>query len=100
MSTGKLTLGDVFEHPERATYWIDEHELGRILLRPLQPDDVDALGEFLLALSPTTRRFSTFVSYDHAMAQALCDAINRYDKLRFVAELPDSELPDSGEIIG
>lgn len=95
MRTETLTLEEVFQHPERATYWIDGHDAGRILLRPLQHDDVDALGAFLHGMSPVTRRFSFFASYDRAMAQALCDAINRYDKLRFVAELPDSK-----EIIG
>lgn len=56
------------------------------MLRPLEGGDVELLARFLEGLSPITRAFSTFDSYDGAAAQALCDAINRYDKLRFVVE--------------
>lgn len=53
--------------------------------RPLLPDDAALLAAFLQSLSPQTRRFSTYDGYDLVSAQALCTAINRYDKLRLVA---------------
>ena len=56
----------------------------KLLLRPLIPSDVKLLTSFLEGLSVETRRLSTFDSYDSSMAKELCDAINKYDKLRFV----------------
>lgn len=92
----KLTLAEVAAHPELAAYALDSAvasgSVGDCVLRPLLPGDVDGLAEFLAVLSPATRRFSTFVSYDRAMAAELCDSINRYDKLRFVVELPATKL--------
>jgi ribosomal protein S18 acetylase RimI-like enzyme len=55
-----------------------------LTLRPLTAIDVAALADFLAALSPESRRLSSFVGYDESTAQELCDAIGRYDKLRFV----------------
>ena len=82
-----LTLAAVAADPDLATYPFDLAHGGRVMVRPLTGDDVDALAAFLSGLSPQTRHFSIFPSYDHAGAQALCDAINRYDKLRFVVEV-------------
>jgi RimJ/RimL family protein N-acetyltransferase len=89
MVTANLTLASVFEHPQTVTYQVGLREGESMVLRPLQPDDVSALASFLEGLSPQTRHFSIFASYDWAMAQALCDAINRYDKLRFVVEIAE-----------
>jgi RimJ/RimL family protein N-acetyltransferase len=86
-----LTLSDVFAHPNLVTYPLDLPAKRAALLRPLQPDDVDKLALFLSGLSAETRRLSTFPSYDRAAALELCEAINRYDKLRFVVEYPTSE---------
>lgn len=83
-----LTLAEVFEHPDVVTYTA-ALPTGNALLRPLVAEDVDALGGFLQGLSAQTRDYSIFSSYDRAGAQELCDAINRYDKLRFVLESPD-----------
>jgi GNAT superfamily N-acetyltransferase len=77
-----LTLAEVFAHPEIFTHTIELPTVGRVRFRPLEAGDVDELGAFLSGLSPTT------TSYDRTGAQLLCDAINRYDKLRFVVELP------------
>lgn len=52
--------------------------------RFLHPEDVGKLSDFLQNLSPSTRRLSYFESYDVAEAERLCDAIGKYDKLRFV----------------
>ncbi len=81
-----LTLTEVFTHPHLVTYPVELPTGDKILLRPLQAHDMDRLASFLSGLSPTTRRFSIFPSYDRATAQELCDAINRYDKLRFVID--------------
>ena len=83
-----LTLDALFRQPEQATFQVEFEHGEHVLVRPLMPPDVDALAAFLAGLSSTTRRYSTFASYDRAMAQELCDAINRYDKLRLVVELP------------
>ncbi|MCC6457086.1 MAG: GNAT family N-acetyltransferase [Caldilineaceae bacterium] len=87
-----LTLSEVFTHPHRVTYPLDLPGVGAAWLRPLQFDDVDGLTTFLSGLSPQTRRFSLFPSYDRKGAQGLCEAINRYDKLRFVVELSPSKV--------
>ena len=81
-----LTLAQVAQRPLIVTYSVATRTAGNLVLRPLGAEDVDALAAFLMRLSPETRHFSIFNSYDHIMAQALCDAINRYDKLRFVVE--------------
>ena len=39
---------------------------------------------FLKNLSFQTREFYTFPTFDSKMARELCNAINKYDKLRFV----------------
>ena len=86
MQTQTLTLAQVAQRPQTVTYSVVTRSAGHLILRPLEAQDVDALAAFLMGLSPETRYFSTFASYDLAMAQAMCDAINRYDKLRFVVE--------------
>ena len=90
-----LTLSELSAQPHLVTYMITIPSLEPMCIRPLAHQDAGALGIFLASLSPQTRRFSLFPSYDHATAQMLCDAINRYDKLRFVVELTASH-----EIIG
>jgi diamine N-acetyltransferase len=86
-----LSLSEVFTHPHLVTYPLDLPGVGAAWLRPLQFDDVDRLTTFLSGLSLETRRFSIFSSYDWKGAQELCEAINRYDKLRFVVELSPSK---------
>ena len=90
-----LTLQDIVLDPQMFTYPIEMRSSGQALLRPLQVDDVDQLALLLEGFSASTRWFSFFPSYDRACAQELCEAINRYDKLRFVVEV----LP-AGEIVG
>ncbi len=87
-----LTLSQVAHNPHRYTRTISAGSDGPLLIRPLMTDDGDLLAMFLGGLSPETRRFSTFSSYDRAMALELCDAIVRYDKLRFVIETPSGEI--------
>jgi RimJ/RimL family protein N-acetyltransferase len=63
-----------------------------ILFRPLSHDDVLALQEFFECLSETTRLFATYPSYDLQCAQQFCFEINRYDKLRMVATIPNGKI--------
>lgn len=89
-----LSLELIASNPSVATYDITLRDGERVIFRPLTTEDVKELTSFLENLSPTTRVRSIFDSYDEEMAQELCDAINRYDKLRFVLEVgKDSDAP-------
>lgn len=90
-----LSLSEIFAHPDLVTYPLLLPTYGPALFRPLQASDVGELATFLEELSPATRRFSTFPSYDLVGAQELCEAINHYDKLRLIVEL----VP-AGKMIG
>jgi GNAT superfamily N-acetyltransferase len=67
---------------------------GLLRFRPLVAGDVDGLTAFLAALSPATRAWWYRDRYDRAGAEALCEAIGRYDKLRMVAV--DPQQPAAG----
>lgn len=95
--TPVLTLTDVAENPENFVTRFGLATGEQIILRPLIASDGEKLTRFLAALSPESRRLSTFASYDRATAQELCDAIARYDKLRFaVVETSATEQPIVG----
>lgn len=49
------------------------------------------LTTFLAQLSPATRGFSVYPSYDFVTASEICEAIKRFDKLRLVVETKESE---------
>lgn len=86
-----LTLAQVAKNPNMLT----EHIVigsESLTVRPLEQSDVLGLATFLENLSGQTRRFSTFYGYDVDMAQDLCDAIARYDKLRFVIESTSHQI--------
>jgi GNAT superfamily N-acetyltransferase len=89
-----LTLAAVAATPGLIDYSIQLRDGRRLRYRPLLPTDVEALTDFLTSLSPLTRHRWYLPSYDRVMAQELCDAIGRYDKLRLVAEEPDN--PSAG----
>jgi len=80
-----LTLFDVKNNPNILTFQIKFDNGKIIILRPLEENDLDKLTKFLTNLSEQTREYYTLDSYDRAAAQEMCDAINKYDKLRFVA---------------
>jgi len=84
--TMNFTLSQIAAHPETVTHTFSLDNGEKITFRPLEHTDLDGLTLFLQGLSPDTRAFSTFASYDDVMARELCDAINKYDKLRFVLE--------------
>ncbi|MGB5051113.1 MAG: GNAT family N-acetyltransferase [Caldilineaceae bacterium] len=78
-----LTLAEVAQNPmDFATpLWTATGE--QLILRPLLSSDGEMLARFLLGLSAESRRLSTFSGYGRDAAQELCEAIARYDKLRF-----------------
>lgn len=92
-----LTLAEIAAHPENFVTRFDLATSEGLLLRPLLPEDVAKLADFLAGLSPQSRRFSTFAGYGEAAAQTLCDAIARYDKLRLaVVETSQTDEPIVG----
>ncbi len=82
----ELTLSKVAQNPNSARYSASLDNGEQVVLRPLEVKDVAKLASFLSRLSKETRRLSTFDGYDINTAQTLCDAISKYDKLRFVVE--------------
>ncbi len=86
-----LTLSAVAENPAIITESITTAGGEPLMLRPLEPSDLHRLAAFLAALSPETRRLFTCPGYDLRAAQEMCDAINRYDKLRLVVEAPGTQ---------
>ncbi|MCA9386149.1 GNAT family N-acetyltransferase [Candidatus Dojkabacteria bacterium] len=58
----------------------------KLIWRPLEHNDIKKLTKFLSRLSDETRNMYILDSYDEQMAKELCDAIAKYDKLRFVVE--------------
>ena len=97
MNIEPLSLGKVAEQPLCATYTLIDSPDRRLVLRPLNPRDVQGLTIFLEGLSQETRGFHSFSSYDEKCATDLCNSINVYDKLRLVLELTSKEYQ---EIIG
>jgi RimJ/RimL family protein N-acetyltransferase len=81
-----ISLASIAANPQSVTTSLVTRDGETLVVRPLDPSDVDALGQFLSDLSSQTRYFAVFPSYDKAAAQTLCDTIARYDKLRFVIQ--------------
>ncbi|MBD3362495.1 GNAT family N-acetyltransferase [Candidatus Dojkabacteria bacterium] len=86
-----LSLSDIRANPEILTFKIRLNSKEKLTLRPLEKDDCELLNRFLEGLSEQTREFYIYPSYDFSMAKELCDAINRYDKLRFVLNIHPKE---------
>lgn len=95
-SSTPLALRDVAESPSLLTWQVTLPAGEVVTVRPLAAQDVYALASFLDGLSSETRYFWYLASYDLAQAQAMCDAIARYDKLRFAVQ----ETGSQGAIIG
>ncbi|MDD3475038.1 MAG: GNAT family N-acetyltransferase [Candidatus Dojkabacteria bacterium] len=88
----KLTLQDFEQNSKQYTREVQTQSGENITFRPLLHSDLDRLTSFLENLSTDTRRLSTFDSYDKVTATELCNAINKYDKLRFVLESQSKEI--------
>ncbi len=95
-----LTLSSVENNPESVTFPITLAGGDSEVLRPLLPNDVNKLGNFLLGLSEETKR--NIISADGYLppAEELCEAINKYDKLRFVVETKPRLSSEDERIIG
>ena len=78
----KYTLAHIAANPRLFRFEVGDQD--KFVLRPLEPVDAMRLSAFLGNLSNQTRRAYDLKSYDMEMAQEMCDAINRYDKLRFI----------------
>jgi len=79
-----LNLSDIKNKPSLLTFELQLSSGETVILRPLEHKDVDLLTEFLNNLSKRTREYYKLDSYDKSTAKMMCDAINKYDKLRFV----------------
>ncbi len=79
-----LNLSDIEKNPGLLTFEILLPLGETVILRPLKHGDAKLLAEFFESLSAQTREFYTLDNYDLSAAKKLCDAINKYDKLRFV----------------
>lgn len=84
--TGFLTLSNVAQSPNLYTHTFNLQSGEKLIFRPLKTNDIQGLTKFLEGLSSETRKLSTFSSFDVVTAQEFCDAINKYDKLRFIVE--------------
>jgi RimJ/RimL family protein N-acetyltransferase len=93
-----LSLSSIEQNPKLATHSLDLGIDESFTFRPLEQTDVHALASFLMSMSAQTRAMSTFDGYDAATAKQLCQAINKYDKLRFVVE--DNNSSTGQNIIG
>ncbi len=88
----KLKLQDFEQNPKKYSWELQTHSGEEITLHPLLHFDIEGLTSFLENLSTDTRRLSTFDSYDKVTATELCNAISKYDKLRFVLESQSKEI--------
>jgi len=87
-----LDLNKVASNPSILTSEIlNPKDNSTIIIRPLERKDVNELAEFLKGLSLSTRKFCTYTGYDLKTAKEFCNAIARYDKLRFVATFKDNK---------
>ena len=87
-----LTLNQVAQDPKRVTFIRPLHDGSTLTIRPLLPEDAPRLAVFFDQLGTQTGYFySVAEKRPEPYAQALCQAINRYDKLRFVAEIAENK---------
>ena len=88
MDSIELILDQIARHPETATFPFDLPGGVPARLRPLDPGDEPRLARFFDQLSETSKRFYSVGPDTAGLAREHCEAINRYDKLRFVLESP------------
>ncbi|KKP43434.1 MAG: GCN5-related N-acetyltransferase [Parcubacteria group bacterium GW2011_GWA2_33_14] len=79
-----LTLSEVEKNPKILTSEKILPNGEAVIFRPLEHKDAEILADFLEGLSTQTREFYSCESYDLKEAQKYCEAIHRYDKLRFI----------------
>lgn len=90
-----LDLKTIAENPNAYSYPIDADGT-KLTLRPLEPKDEKAIVDLINSLSEQTKHFYSYTKEPaEKIAKDICDAINKYDKLRFVLERNDNK-----ELIG
>ncbi len=81
-----LTLDDVSKNPQAYRYTLETAKGERLLLRPLESIDEAKLANLIENLSAETKKLYSYDKPADQIAKEHCDAINKYDKLRFVLE--------------
>lgn len=81
-----LTIADIANNPLAVRFEIQSSQNEKFILRPLEQHDEHTLLDLLHSLSEQTKRFYSYTDPLDAVAKEMCDAINKYDKVRFVLE--------------
>ena len=84
-----LSLDAIAQNPQDYQFPINSHNGEYFILRPLEKKDEAKLAELIESLSVETKRFIAVNKSSESIAKEQCDAINKYDKLRFVLEKVD-----------
>lgn len=90
-----LTLNQVARNPEKYRFNLVTLSGEKLVHRPLLPEDEKALINLIQKLSAKTKKFYLYKDPPEIIAKEVCNAINKYDKLRFVLELTNTK-----ELIG
>lgn len=90
-----LSLDTIAKNPKKYAYEIDVPSGEKLIIRPLEKEDEEKLAQLFKNLSENTKNFYTSEEPFETRAKEHIDAINKYDKLRFVLE-----KTDLNEIIG
>jgi ribosomal protein S18 acetylase RimI-like enzyme len=85
-------MTEVANKPNIFTKVIQLNNGEKVIFRTLLSTDPNKLAFFLKGLSKGTRILSKFDGYDFNTAKELCNAINKYDKLRFVIENESNKI--------
>jgi RimJ/RimL family protein N-acetyltransferase len=87
-----LTLNDVANNPGKFRIIININGGNKFILRPLEVSDLDKLITFIGHLSTATKTFYSYTRPSKTIATEICQAINKYDKLRFVLEDKNKDI--------
>ncbi len=85
----RLNLSDVANNPRLLTLEMVLPSGEQAIFRPLEAHNVEILARVLENLSSKTRENFSLAGYDLDTAKEFCEAINRYDKLRFIITDPN-----------
>ena len=90
-----ITIDQIINHPSLVTKRFSLGESAsdeELLCRPLTVDDADALLTFFERLSPATRRFATYPSYDRHCAEQFCEETKDPSKLRMAVTNSNDDI--------
>jgi len=76
---------DIDNNPAPVSTTVQTRAGEDVVLRPLQGDDAEILGDYFLALSEETRSLYAPHPFDRATAATLCAEINSAETMRFLA---------------